>query len=155
MSLILFVPSFVLPRFSTSQLIFWCLFLTLSLFLFSCRGYNEIWELTHCMRSPFPIAFLVRPLYYFSRFLFAFLISESGTTGFALPVVMGCRGIALISPSTVSWATMDTASGPGVRGTFFTAIPQSIKISNRSLISQPGILALPAVMGSTEIALLW
>ena len=30
------------------------------------------------------------------------------------------------------WATMETASGPGVRGTSFMAIPQSIKIINQS-----------------------
>ena len=27
-------------------------------------GYNEIWELTFCMESPFPIAFLMGPLYH-------------------------------------------------------------------------------------------
>ena len=34
-----------------------------------------------------------------------------------------------------SWATMDTASEPGVRETSFRAIPQSIKIINQSLLS--------------------
>ena len=38
-----------------------------------------------------------------------------------------CIAFAIYSDS---WATMDTASGPGVRGTFFKAIPQSIKIIN-------------------------
>ena len=40
----------------------------------------------------------------------------------------GGNGIALLSRSTDWWATMDTASGPVVRGTSFTAIPRSIKI---------------------------
>ena len=57
-------------RFITSPLISRYLFLTLlSFFMFSCVGYNEIWELTLCMGSSFPIACLVGPLFYFPRFL--------------------------------------------------------------------------------------
>ena len=43
-----------------------------------------------------------------------------------------CIALAIYSDS---WATMDTASRPGVRGTSFRVIPQSIKIINHSLYS--------------------
>ena len=60
------------------------------------------------------------PLILFSKVSSASLISQSGSS--ALPVV--------ITPAIYSewWATMDTASGPEIRGTSFRAIPQSTKI---------------------------
>ena len=45
-----------------------------------------------------------------------------------------------------SWATMDTASGPGVRGTSFRAIPQFIKIIHRILQRNPTIYQSQAIM---------
>ena len=70
MFLILFVSSLVLSDFLLLHGPSDVFFLTLILiFPFSCRVYNEVWLLTLCMGSPFPMAFRVGPLFYFPRSL--------------------------------------------------------------------------------------
>ena len=74
----------------------------------------------------FPIAFLNDN---FSQGLFRlpnYLILQFCTTG-SNGMYRDCIAPAIYSDS---WSTMDTASEPGVRGTSFRAIPQSIKIIN-------------------------
>ena len=70
-------------------------------------------SLVLCMRSPFPITFLMGPSYYFPR-------SNHGTyrigqpANFALLAVMGGTGIALLSQSTfhrLQWALCFRARG--------------------------------------------
>ena len=92
------------------------------------RRYNEIWKFS---LDGIPVFYCLSygPLLLFFKVSSASLISQSGS--FALPAVMRCRGIALFSWSADWWATMDTASGPGVRGSSFREISQSIKIIYR------------------------
>ena len=56
--------------------------------------------MTLCMGSPFPIAFFMGPLILFSKVSSVFLIGRSGS--FALPAVMECTGIALLSQFTLT-----------------------------------------------------
>ena len=118
MFLILFVPSFILSRFSTSPLI--------------CRSVlmrrvqlNLVVDLLHGIPVFYCLSY--EPLILFSNVSSASLISQSGS--FALPAVMGCTGIALLPRYTLTaCVTIDTASELGVRVTFW-AISQSIIIN--------------------------
>ena len=65
------------------------------------------------------------PLILFSNDSSGSLISQSGS--FSLQAVMRCTQIASLLRSTESWAIVDTASEPGVRGISFRAIPLSSK----------------------------
>ena len=72
------------------------------------------------------------PLIFISKVSSAPLISQSGS--FALPAVMGCTGVALLSQSTLTHNyNGHSASEPGDRGTSFCEIPQSIKQTTMTL----------------------
>ena len=87
------------------------------LMLFFYSSFNLSVEPLHGI----PVSYCVSygPLILFSKVSSASLICQSGS--FELPALMVCTGFALLPRST-----MDTASEPGVRGTSFRAIPQSI-----------------------------
>ena len=93
MALILFVQSFVLSRFPTSQLIFWFLFITLSFFLFS-----YVVDPLHEIPVSYYLSY--RPLILFSKVSSASLISQF--CSFALSAAIGCTGIALFPRSTLT-----------------------------------------------------
>ena len=102
------------------------LFFTLSIFPFSCGEYNEVWYLILAW-IPVSYCFSCGSLVLFSKVSSASLISQSGSFALLLVIVSTVIDLAIYSGS---WTTMNTASGPGVKGTSFTAIPQFSKIIN-------------------------